>query len=155
MIQFAERRSGARRPWLLGAGFALLGLAAWWQWRSLHEDDAVRPPRERRPDAIVQQLSALETDATGRPSRRLSAKQLRHYADEDLSELDEPHLVLYRPDGPPWFARARRGQVRAGGDQVHLIGDVHLDREGDATGRALHLRTEAMVIWRQTGLAEN
>ena len=154
MTHFAERQHGARRQWLLGIGFVLLGLGAWWQLRSLPEDDGVRAPRERRPDYIVQGLSALETDAGGQPSRRLNAERLRHYADEDLSELDEPRLVLYRPDGPPWFAQARLGQIQAGGDQVRLTGAVRFDREADATNRPIHLQTEAMDIWRQTGLAE-
>ncbi|MTW20235.1 LPS export ABC transporter periplasmic protein LptC [Allochromatium palmeri] len=154
MTRFAERQDGARRQWLLGIGFALVGLGAWWQLHRLPDDEAVQAPRERRPDYIVQGLSALETDATGEPSRRLKAERLRHYADEDLSELDEPRLVLYRPDGPPWFAQARLGTVQAEGDQVQLSGAVRLDREADASNRPMHLETERLDIWRQTGLAE-
>jgi lipopolysaccharide export system protein LptC len=154
MTYFAERQHGTRRQWLLGIGFVLLGLGAWWQFRSLPEEDAVRTPRLRQPDYTVKGLSALETDASGRPSRHLRAERLRHYADEDLSELDEPRLVLYRPDGPPWFAQARLGSVQAGGDQVRLTGAVRFDREADAGNRPVHLQTEAMDIWHQTGLAE-
>ncbi|MGQ9830948.1 MAG: LPS export ABC transporter periplasmic protein LptC [Thermochromatium sp.] len=154
MTHLAERRHGARRQWLLGVGFALLGGITWWQLRSLPEDRGTHAPRLRQPDYSVQGLAALETDANGQPSRRLSAVRLRHYADEDLSELDEPRLVLYRPDGPPWFAQARLGQIHAGGDQVRLIGAVRLDREADAANRPVHLYTEALDIWRQVGLAE-
>ena len=154
MMPFTEHRHGARRQWLLGIGFVLLGLGAWWQIRPLPDDDEARAPRARRPDYIVLGLSALETDATGQPSRRLQAERLRHYADEDLSELDEPRLVLYRADGPPWFAQAQLGRVQAGGDQVRLTGAVRFDREADATSRAVHLQTEAMDLWRQKGLAE-
>ena len=154
MTWFAEHQSGVRRQWLLGIGFMLLGLVAWWQLRSLPDEDGVQAPRERHPDYVVQGLSALETDADGRPSRRLSAERLRHYADEDRSELDQPRLVLYRPDGPPWLAQARLVIVQDGGDQVRLTGTVRLDRDADADTRALHLQTEAMNIWRQTGLAE-
>jgi len=154
MTRFAERRHGARRQWLLGVGFALLGLVAWWRTLSLPDGDEVRPPRERHPDYTIQGLSALETDASGHPSRRLHAERLRHYADEDLSELDEPRLVLYPADGPPWFVQARLGLARAGGDQVSLSGAVRFDREADATNRAVHLQTEAMDLWRRTGLAE-
>jgi lipopolysaccharide export system protein LptC len=154
MTHFAERQHGTRRQWLLGIGFALVGLGAWLQIRSLPEEDAVRVPRPRQPDYTVQGLSALETDATGQPSRRLRAERLRHYADEDLSELDEPRLVLYRADGPPWLAEARLGIVRAEGDQVRLSGTVRLDREATANNRPIHLETESLDIWRQTGLAE-
>jgi lipopolysaccharide export system protein LptC len=156
MTHFAERQHGARRQWLLGIGFASLGLSAWWLLQSLPDDGEVRAPRERRPDYIVQGLSALETDDSGQPSRRLRAERLRHYAGEDLSELDEPHLVLYRPDGPPWLAQSQLGTVQAGGDQVRLSGAVRLDREAgaDAGNRSVHLETERLDIWRQTGLAE-
>ncbi|MBK1716070.1 LPS export ABC transporter periplasmic protein LptC [Thiocystis violacea] len=144
----------SRRQWLLGVGLAVTGLAAWWQIQTRPEDEGARPARERLPDYTVRNFAAVETDATGQPSRRLVAEELRHYAKEDISELEHPRMELYQTDGPPWLARSRQGTVLAGGDQVRLFGEVRLDREADRKTRATHLETERVDIWRQRGLAE-
>jgi lipopolysaccharide export system protein LptC len=63
-------------------------------------------------------------------------------------------MELFQPDGPPWKVRALEGLVLAGGDQVRLVGDVRLDREGDGQTRPAHLETEQIDIWRKPSLAE-
>lgn len=148
------RLFGSRRQWLLGLGFAITGLLAWWQLQTPPEGDAIRPARERLPDYTVRNFAAVETDASGQPSRRLVAAELRHYADEDVSELDRPRMELYQADAPPWLAQAQRGTVFASGDQVRLSGAVRLDREADRSNRAAHLETERIDIWRKQSLAE-
>ncbi|QIK36945.1 LPS export ABC transporter periplasmic protein LptC [Caldichromatium japonicum] len=144
----------ARRYWLLGLGLGLLGLITWWQVQRLPKDIAMPTPHARHPDYRVVGFTALETDAQGQPSRRLTAAGLRHFADEDLSELDQPRLILYRADGPPWLAESRSGLVRAGGDAVQLLDEVRLERARGPHNRAVHLKTERLDIWRQQGLAE-
>lgn len=144
----------SQRQMLLGLLFALSGLAAWWLMQSRSEGEAVAGARDRLPDYVVEDFSAVETDASGQPIRRLIAEELRHYTDEDLSELDEPRMELMQVAAPPWLARARAGTVLAGGEQVRLTGDVQLDRVGDAQSRPAHMETERVDIWRAQGLAE-
>lgn len=148
------RSTWSRRQWLLGAGFAVIGLLAWWQLQAPRDEDGARPPRDRLPDYTVSRFSAVETDAAGHPSRHLTAETLRHYAAEDVSELEQPRLALYQTEGPPWLARSNQGLVLAGGDQVRLMGNVQLDREASQDARPAHLATERIDIWRQQGLAE-
>ncbi|MBK1721408.1 LPS export ABC transporter periplasmic protein LptC [Thiocystis violacea] len=156
MTRYAHPLDG---PWwsgrqlLLGILLAAIGAAAWWLLQT-SDEGASKQPRQRLPDYVVKDFSAVETDATGQPSRRLIAQQLRHYVKEDLSELDQPRMELYEAEGQPWHARARSGTVFAGGDQVRLIGNVELDRAGDATSRPAHLETEQIDIWREQGIAE-
>ena len=147
-------------PWwsgrqaLLAVLLTLAGLAAWWRLETTSDEDAVRGPRARLPDYVVKDFSAVETDATGRPSRRLVAAELRHYTEEDLSELDQPRMELYQAEGPPWQARAATGTVFAGGAQVRLSGAVQLERAADASTRPAHLETERIDIWREQAVAE-
>ena len=144
---------GGGRPWRLGVGLMLLGIGAWWLWRAL-PPDAERTPRPRQPDSIVWGLSALETDASGQPSRHLHTPQLRHYLTENRSELDTPRLELYRAEGAPWHAQAQLGSVADDGKQIRLSGAVQFDRAATAANRAVHLETERLDLWPETGLAE-
>lgn len=153
-LPLREHPLWSRRQWLLGIVFALLGAVAWWQLQRQPVEDASRPPRPRLPDYTVRHFSAVETDASGKPSRHLVAEELRHYPNENISELDQPRMELYETEGPPWLARARGGTVFPGGDRVRLSGDVQLDRAADQTTRPTHLETEQIDILREQGLAE-
>lgn len=155
----------------MGAGFALSGLVAWWQLQWYPA--ATKPPgaRLRLPDSVALQFAAVETDAAGKPSRRLEADELRHFVAENLSELDHPRLTLLQAADAVWHARARAGYVFADGDQVRLLGEVQLDRtqpermqmqpdrtQPDRTEsrplRPAHLETERIDVWRERALAE-
>lgn len=144
---------GDARAWRLGMGLTVLGIGAWWLWRAL-PPDAERAPRMRQPDSIVWGLSALETDANGQPSRHLHTPQLRHYLDEHRSELDTPRFELYRAEGAPWLAEAQLGVVEDDGKQIRLSGAVQFNRAATAVNRAVHLETERLDLWPETGLAE-
>lgn len=144
----------SRRQLLLALVFAVLALAAWWQFQQRPPEESPQATRPRLPDYIVRDFTAVETDTDGRPIRHLVADELRHYLREDRSELDQPRLDLFQAEGPPWHARARQGLVLAKGEQVRLIGEVRLDRAGDAKGRPAHLETEQLAIWPAQSLAE-
>ncbi|EXJ16380.1 LPS export ABC transporter periplasmic protein LptC [Imhoffiella purpurea] len=151
---YLERSFWNARQFLLAACLAALGIAAWWSLKPTGDDEGTPAARPRLPDYVVQQFSAVETDDTGRPTRHLTATELRHYAQEDVSELDRPRLDLLQTEGPPWHAESERGTVFAGGDQIRLEGRVQMDRPGDGENRPAHLETERLDIWRKQGLAE-
>jgi lipopolysaccharide export system protein LptC len=143
----------SRQQWMLAGFFLASGLIAWWQIRPDAEPSA-ESQRARLPDYVVTGFSALETDETGRPSRRLIADALRQYVEEDVSELDQPRMTLYVSDGEPWKARADTGLVLGGGEEVQLQGNVEIDRAASATDRATHLETELLRIWHDRAFAE-
>ena len=57
-------------------------------------------------------------DIAGRPARSLSARELRHYPNDDSSEVDLPVLVIYTADGPPWTIRSETGWVSGDGERL-------------------------------------
>lgn len=157
MTRFAPQSNGygwPRRQLLLLLLLGGIGIAAWWLMRTGAPDTRVLGARERLPDYVVRDFSAVETDASGQPSRELVALELRHYADEDISELTHPRMELFQADGPPWRAQARNGTVFGNGERVRLTGDVQLDREGHGEFRETHLETQRIDILRAEAVAE-
>jgi lipopolysaccharide export system protein LptC len=134
--------------------FVLIGGAAWWLFEQEPQTDEAPAPRERRPDYVVSDFAAVETDQTGRPNRELEARQLRQYVDEDLAELELPHLTLYRPDGPPWRAESVHGLLLSDGDEVRLSEDVRVRRSGTAHDRPVRLDTSELTVWPKRQFAE-
>jgi lipopolysaccharide export system protein LptC len=145
------------QQWILGAFFVASGLLGWWQLRPAPDVPVPELVRARLPDYVVARFTAVETDATGKPSRRLIAEELRQYVEEDLSELDRPRMTLYQredgSDGEPWRARADTGLVLAGGEEVQLQGAVELERDGNATRRTTRMETELLRIWPKRAFA--
>lgn len=133
------------RQWLLTAVLALLGAAAWWL-RPVGGPPPVEGAAERRPDYTVERLVATQMDPTGKPKHRLIAEEVKHFPQDDSTELTAPRLTVFNPETPPWQVRANNGWVSTNGEQVVLRGDVHLDREAFATTRAFHLTTEELRV---------
>jgi lipopolysaccharide export system protein LptC len=142
------------RQWILGAFFVASGLLAWWQLKPAEEAPLTEGARARLPDYVVAGFSAVETDAAGKPSRRLIADELRQYVDEDVAELDQPRLTLYPTEGEPWRARADTGLVLSGGEEIRLEGAVELERDGNADMRSTRMQTELIRIWHERAFAE-
>ncbi len=143
-----------RRELGLAALLVVLGLAALWlQWAGdAHE--VLGPDGERRPDYIVEGLSVLRLDAEGRPERRLDAARLRHYPDDDSSELDEPVLQLFDDAALRWRVRSARAWIDARGDEVLLEQDVRLNRMATAQSAPTELRTSELLVLPKTDYVE-
>jgi lipopolysaccharide export system protein LptC len=103
--------------------------------------------RGRLPDYVVSRFTAVETDDTGRPSRRLAADQLRQFVDEDLAELDVPRLTFFEAEGPPWEAQSRSGLLLKGGEEVRLTEAVKIRRAGSGSLRSVQLDTSELEVW--------
>jgi lipopolysaccharide export system protein LptC len=138
----------------LAALFALLGAGAWWLVEPPQEPGEEKAPRPRQPDHVVTQFTAIETDETGRPERRLVAATLRHFVAEDRTELARPRLSLYQAEGPPWQVEAQSGLLLEGGDQVQLEDSVRISRDASADAQAVTLTTEALTLWPKRQFAE-
>lgn len=134
--------------------FAVLGGLAWWLLERQSEGEAPAPPRARVPDYVVSSFEAIETDAAGRPSRRLHAQQMRQFVNENLAELELPSLTLYQAEGPPWRVQSRDGLLLAGGDELRLRNAVRVERAGSADTRPVQLDTSALTVWPQRQFAE-
>jgi lipopolysaccharide export system protein LptC len=134
------------RQRVLALVLTLIGGAAWWQQFGQTPEATPTVVRERLPDYRVDGLTATAMDAAGRPARRLTADAMRHYPDDDSSELDRPVLILYRSDGPPWDIRSETGWVSGDGERVLLHGQVVVDREGSGEARPVHLTTSELLV---------
>jgi lipopolysaccharide export system protein LptC len=147
-----HRPQFAPRQLLFAISFALTGGLAWWHLHTLPLE-ITQPLRPRLPDHQVWQLTAVETDASGQPTRQLTAPEVRHFVAENVSELDQPRVALLHNGGGNWTAQAEHGLVLQGGDQLRLLGAVEVTRAGDAQNRPLQLVTERLDIWREQALA--
>jgi lipopolysaccharide export system protein LptC len=129
------------RERLLVVILALIGALAWWLQQEPEKAPTDSRDALRRPDYTVYGVTATTMEETGRPDRRLIAEQLRHYPDDDSSELDRPVLTIFAETAPPWVIRSDTGWISAEGDEIILQGRVFIDREPGVSTRPVHLKT--------------
>jgi lipopolysaccharide export system protein LptC len=102
----------------------------------------------------------IETGYDGRERYRLNAKVIRQQIDSSMIDLEQLEMD-YHPgaqarvpgekaapagDDEVWHLRSDRGQVRANGDDIELIGNVTVTGKAPDTGEPIALSTERMRI---------
>lgn len=126
---------------------ASLGALVWWLNQLQPDDGQLELTHRREPDYVADRIRAVVMDEQGRPDRLLLAEQLRHYPNDDSSELDHPYMELYSDDGtPPWEVQSRRGHISADADEVRLIDAVTVDRAAAPGLKPFALRTSELLV---------
>lgn len=143
-----------RRPFILGTLLAALAAGSWWLSRGIDEEQERRPNAAHTPDYWVERLSARTTDAEGRLRRQLHAESMRHFPDDESTELTRPEMLLLEPGRPPWRIRSEQGWVSPDGELVLLQGEVHVDREEGEGTRPIHLVTRDLRVQPKEEYAE-
>ncbi len=92
----------------------MIAAATW--WLAGNTEDELRladgPDGARSVDYYLRDLDFVTYSAQGDPARALKAPELRHYPDDDSTELDAPRLVVFKPGRPPWPATRVTGRSR-------------------------------------------
>jgi lipopolysaccharide export system protein LptC len=134
------------RQLLLAAVLTALGAFAWWTSTDEENEGDTAPVAERRPDYTIDLLSVTTMGLTGRPDRRLIARELRHYPDNGVNELEEPRLTVFKEGEPPWLIRSDQGHMSDDGEELLLKGPVFMDREAGEQIRPMHIKTWELTV---------
>ena len=129
---------------------AVLGVLA---LLTLWIDRTVQPPAPKvdgntrhDPDYILNNFVTTKTDATGNISHILKASEMRHYPDDDTTELENPHFTQFGVNAPPTTIEGKRGHVSSKGDIVDIYDDVRVVRPAWGDRQEMTLTTEYLRI---------
>ena len=109
----------------------LLVLAAltFWLRYATEMAEPIRDGKNRHdPDFIITDSALRKLDQTGRLQYTLNATEIRHFPDDDSTDIIKPQLAYRYPTRPTVTMRAERGHSNAEGQQVDLYGDVQIKR---------------------------
>lgn len=145
-----------RHPLFLWSLLILIAGLSWWlaERETPHRDQEAMHEGPREVDYYLRDLQATTMTPAGLPARTLAAAELRHYPDDDTTELLEPRLTVHQRKGPPWQVTAETGWVSADGSLVLLDGPVHIERAAGPSNRPLQIDTRDLRIQPQQDYAE-
>jgi lipopolysaccharide export system protein LptC len=98
-------------------------------------DRTVQPPAPKRdgstrhaPDYIVNNFLSTRTDGFGNPRYDLAGVEMRHYPDDDSTELVRPHYTIYSQQTQTTQIFSDKGKVSANGENVYFMDNVRVVR---------------------------
>lgn len=96
---------------------------------------AVQPPAPKRDgstrhdvDYIVKNFASVRTDGYGNPRYELSGAEMRHYPDDDSTDLVRPHYTIYSQKMQTTQIFSDQGKVSANGENVYFVDNVKVVR---------------------------
>lgn len=136
--------------WLLLVGGAVL--SAWFVALVNRES----PPQVIRhiPDYDITDLTAREYDAAGRLYYYLYAHQMKHYPDDESTDLTELYAIFFDQGNALWQLQASQGMVSKDGQQVILSHGVLLERNATAVSPRMTLTTPSLTVYPRQREAE-
>jgi len=99
-----------------------------------------------RPDAIMENVSAVIMDKQGKPSLKIVSPRMLHFAANDTTQLLEPELTLYRKSPKPWFIKAKYAKATQGIEKVNFWEDVSIHHAADQGNPATLIRTPTLTV---------
>ncbi|MFT3847560.1 MAG: LPS export ABC transporter periplasmic protein LptC [Propionivibrio sp.] len=107
----------------------VLGVLTFWLRYATEIPESKHDGKNRHdPDYIVGDATLSKLDTTGALKYTLTAKDIRHYPDDDSTDLIAPSVLYLDADKPPLTMTSDTGHVSKDGDQVDLHGNVHIRR---------------------------
>lgn len=126
---------------------------------SLWIDRIVQPPAPKRdgstrhdPDYIVNNFLINKTDADGEPLYSLSGADMRHYPDNDTTDVLKPIFLQFSAIKPTIRVQGDRGQISPNGENVYFMDNVKLVRAATPQKGELTLLTDFLHAMPNQGI---
>lgn len=113
----------------------------------------VQPPQPKLdgsnrhdPDYIVSNFVTSQTDVNGILRYKLAAVEMKHYPDDDSTDLVRPRYTQFSVGKPYTQVEALRGYVTSDGEQVQLVDNVKITRQAFANKGEMTVETNHLTI---------
>ena len=125
---------------------ALASLTFWLRYATEMPSERHDGKNRHDPDFIISDGTLRRLDTTGALQSTLKAPEIRHYPDDDSSDLLKPTLSYFYPTRPTVTIAAEHGHANKGGKQIDLTGDVRVTRAATENAEAMVGTTDRLTI---------
>jgi lipopolysaccharide export system protein LptC len=132
---------------------ACIAIAA---WLSLPARLPLLPVKQVKliPDAWMEEVTAVTLDKQGKPKVKMTAPKIIHYAEQDISQVISPQLILYRPSPTPWYVSAHYAKTTHGISRIDFWQNVVIHQAATIHQPATVIRTNTLIVHPQEQTAE-
>lgn len=136
---------------LLLAGFSYVLLH--WVESSLHEP---APAKSQEPTLIIQRFRVVQTTTIGLREYAIEAPLLKQFPDEIGTQVEQPRMDWYQPNGQTreWRLRSEQGWIAPDRQLIRLEGEVVMTRPAESGKPPLTVTTRDVLVRPDTHYAE-
>ncbi len=98
------------------------------------------------PDYIMSNFETTQTDINGDLRYKLAAVEMRHFPDDDTTELQRPRYTQFAIGKPYTEVQGMRGFVSTDGEEVRLFDNVKVTRQAFAEKGEMTVETDYLNI---------
>lgn len=98
------------------------------------------------PDYIVSNFVTMQTDINGQLRYQLTATEMKHFPDNDETDLIKPRYTQYAVDKPYTRVEGMQGQVSSDGERIQLRKQVKVTRQAFAEKGEMTVETDYLDI---------
>lgn len=99
------------------------------------------------PDYIMSNFVTTQTDINGALRYKLAAAEMRHFPDNDSTDLIRPRFTQFATNKPYTQLEGLRGHVSANGEQIELFDNVRVKRPAYAEKGEMTVDTDYLQIF--------
>lgn len=126
---------------------ALLAILTLWIERTVQPPSPKLDGSARHdPDYILNNFVTTRTDVNGDLRYKLLAQEMRHYPDNDTTELQRPHFTRYDINKPSTLIEGERGLVSSDGENIQFMDNVKVVRQATASKGEMVLLTQYLNL---------
>ena len=97
-------------------------------------------------DYFLENFVTTKTDINGNLRHILAAVEMRHYPDDDSTELVRPRFTQYGANRPPTQIEGQKGYVSTDGEVVEFKGNVIITRQAYGDRAEMRVYTDHIKI---------
>lgn len=102
------------------------------------------------PQAIMENVIAIQTGANGYPTDRLISPKLVNYKLNNITYLTTPHYTLFSTSGAPWEITSDYGRAINGVDEIYLWQNVVIYQPADHSQPFSTMTSDNFTIYPKT-----
>ena len=125
---------------------ALIALTYWLDQTTLSQTLTPENALYQEPDYIVENISGIRQDYEQNIHRAFFAKTMKHYIDDDITQLEQVRFVNTETRAPLIRLHANQARLAGNGEDIYLTGDVTVLRGADTDEDLLTMMTNYLHL---------
>lgn len=116
---------------------------------------ATATPESKGHDTYLHQATLHKMNEVGQLENTLQAKKIRHYPQQNRTELEQPKLQIFDDKGDHWIITARHATSLEGTTQITLNDHVNIVKIATANSGKVVMNTSKLIVHPNIGTADS
>lgn len=106
------------------------------------------------PDAFIEKVTATIINKEGVRSLLIESPRMVHYAENDTTLIETPHVTIYRDTPEPWHVNSDYAKATQGTNKIFFWSNVVIHHPYDESTPITTFKTNTLTVFPQQKIAQ-